>query len=87
MKNPAYTLITKAVNMRQYLVNTSQSQRNDMRMLRLISEFKKYANYWKQKPEALRKYLLRKEAEFNQLIPPTPQGDSLKNQFHKIIAP
>lgn len=85
MKNPAKTLMLKAVNMRQHLVDADKSKRNPSTMLRIISRFKRYADHWTNKPEALRGWLLRHEAEFNQLIPPTPQGDSLKTEFLKIV--
>lgn len=85
MKNPAYLLINKVVRMRQRLVNTNANQRNKAAMLKYISQFKRYAGYWKNKPEALKKYLATHQAEFFQLIPPTPQGDSLKNQFTQIV--
>ncbi|MGB1300379.1 MAG: hypothetical protein ACPG5O_04075 [Pseudoalteromonas tetraodonis] len=83
--NNPHTLVKKVVNMRRHLVKTNRSHRNKAVMLKLINQFTKYANYWTNKPEALRKYLARHSEEFFLLIPPTNQGASLKEQFIKTV--
>lgn len=85
MINPAYTLISKVVRIRKRLLQENKSQRPAYEMRRHLAEFNKYADYWKNNPTALKKWLARHEAEFNRLIPPTKAGDGLKNQFTKIV--
>lgn len=82
----SYNFLQKVVRVRKYLMRTGNSGKPDFRCIKIIEEFEKYMDAYKNLPDDYwKRFIAQRQSEIKFLFPENKTGEAFTKTLNELV--